>query len=394
MSPDSSGFAVLCWVVAVAGFVAAVAIGPRIAKASPKMWAARAGTHLGSTVLIVVALLASLNAQYSWYADWTDLANGMFGGSSAVDLKTGSGGAAEVSHNAAADRKADVAAADKYQAGRDAFLAGLHVKQDPGPGGQFVHVHVPGLGAAAGKDAGDVLVWLPQSYTNPANKNRTYPVIEAFHGIPGGERDYESTWYRADKVFAPAMRDRLLGDAILIAPDLAPSHYDTECVDGAGVNMETWTTKDVPNFIIEHFRVKPEAAAWAALGYSAGAYCSAMVTVNHPDRYGAGIILGGYFTPMFSNWVPFAAGQIPERYDVLKQLVLTRPATNIWIEVSSKDKLSGPPSEKFVKSALPPTAVTSVTLPHAGHRMEVWAAVIPQSLAWLGKTLPAFAPAA
>ncbi len=72
----------------------------------------------------------------------------------------------------------------------------------------------------------------------------------------------------------------------------------------------------------------------------------------------------------------------------------TRPATSFWIEVSQKDKLSGPPSAMFVKTARPATSVTSVTLPHAGHRMEVWGGLIPQCLDWLAHTVPAFAHAA
>lgn len=390
MGPDSGSFAVFCWLVAIIGLVCAVAIGPRIAQPSPRMWLARMGAHLGSTALFVLAMLVTLNAQYSWYVDWADVANGIFGGSAPVDLATGGGGASSVSRNASADQRLNLQAQQRYGGQRTTFEQGLRLVADPGPGGQFVHVHVPGLGAAAGPTAGDVLVWLPRSYTDPANRNRTYPVIEAFHGVPGGERDYERTWYRADKTFAPLMNTGRVGDAILVAPDLSPGHLDTECVDGAGIDMETWTTKLVPDFIIKHFRAKPEASAWASFGYSAGAWCSALAAVDHPDRYGAGIVLGGYFSPLFTNWWPYAPGRTPARYDLLDRLTRTRPATSIWIEVSQKDKLSGPPSAKFVKAARAPTSVTSVTLPHAGHRMEVWGGLIPQSLDWLARTLPAF----
>lgn len=393
MNPDSSAFASVCWVVAIVVFVGAVAVGPRIAARSIKGGLLRAATHLLTIVTTMVAVLATLNAQYGWYVDWTDLGNSLFGGGDKVAMQTGSGGAPTLARNNAKDKAADKQAAATYDHTREDFLASLHLKADPGPGGQYATIKVPGVGqGATSADAGDVLLWFPQSYTLPENKDRTYPVIEAFHGVPGGPRDFHTLWYKADTYFAKAMSDKQLADSVLVVPQLAPNNYDTECVDGGGINMETWTSATVPQFIIQHLRVKPEASAWAALGFSAGAYCSAMAAVLHPDRYGAGIILGGYFAPWFSNWKPFAPGKTPERYDLLKQLVQNPPATQIWIEISEKDPLSGPYSKTFVKDARPPTSVTAVTLPHAGHRMQVWGAVLPDALAWLGKDVAAFAP--
>lgn len=395
MQPDSVQFAVACWIIAGLTLAVAVAAGPRMAGRSIRAAALRTVSHVATAVTAILAILATLNAQYSWYADWTDLSNSLFGNDNSVSIQTTAGGAPTVTHNPVQENAADSHADTTFAAQRAAFEASLHLAPDPGPGGQYVTIRIPGSGqAATSADSQDVLLWFPQSYTAPEHKDRTYPVIEAFHGVPGGPRDYHTRWYRADTYFATAMRNKQLADSILVVPELAPNNYDTECVDGGGVTMETWTMRTIPDFIVAHLRVKQDPSSWAALGFSAGAYCSAMASVLHPDRFGAGIILGGYFAPWFSNWRPFAAHRTPERYDLIKQVQQNPPASQLWVEVAPRDPISGPFSKKFVEAVRPPTSVTVVTLPHAGHRMQVWGAVLPDALAWLGSDVAGFSPTA
>src|SRR5947209_7907967 len=80
-----------------------------------------------------------------------------------------------------------------------------------------------------------------------------------------------------------------------------PQGVDTEGVNGGPgqPKVETWLTRDVPDWTAQHFRVKAQRNAWATIGYSAGGYVAAMATVLHSAQYGAGIVLGGYFRPNF-----------------------------------------------------------------------------------------------
>ena len=40
----------------------------------------------------------------------------------------------------------------------------------------------------------------------------------------------------------------------------------------------------------------------------------------------------------------------------------------------------------------PPLSVDAIVLQHAGHRLALWQAILPRSLAWLGANVPGFAP--
>lgn len=389
MGPDSAALVVLMWAVAVLVFVGVVALGPRIARRSFGMFMARSGAQLVGSLVLLLAVAATLNAQYGWYADWSDVATSVTGQAAETGATT-RGGATAARHNTVADKKETAVAVKEFGKERADFMKS-HLKSNPGPDGQYVHVHVPGLGTAAGR-AGDLLIWVPRSYTDPSQQDRAYPVIEAFHGIPGGNHEYQNV-LAASRVVGDAVDAHQLSEAIVVAPDYSPSNIDTECVDAKGINMETFVTKMVPAWVVSHLRVQNAAGSWATFGYSSGGWCAAMAAVLHPDRYGAAILLGAYYAPFFERgWVPFTAANIPARYRILDQIVKHPPNLQIWLEISGQDALSTQGSERLVKSARAPTSVTTITLPHAGHRMGVWRPVVPTAMAWLGMTMPAFAP--
>ena len=106
--------------------------------------------------------------------------------------------------------------------------------------------------------------------------------------------------------------------------------------------VETWLTRDVPDWVGQHFRVIPNRNAWATIGYSAGGFVAAMATVLHPAQYGAGIVLGGYFRPEFGPFYePFTATSPLGRYYDLPRVAAHRPPpVSLWVETSHADPLS------------------------------------------------------
>lgn len=395
MGPTSA-LVVLALCAVAAGVVAAVVVlWRRLAQpAGPGGAAVRALSQLLVVLTSVLAVAAMLNRQYDFYTTWPDLFRQLSGASPAQGQQSHAGAAPHaVAANGSgrAGQDLDRAADAKYAALRDATQASLSLRPHPGPKGQFVIVHVPGLGGTAGTGfrAGRVVIWLPPSYTDPRQAKRTYPVIEAFHGIPGGPRD----WHRVDhldEVLASVMSKRDMGQAVVVMPDYAPNGLDTECVDGGGIPMETWLTKDVPQWTISHLRVRATPKAWATMGYSAGGWCAAVTGLLHPHRYAADIVMGGYFRPEFTNWHPFAPGHTPARYDLQRSIARTPPASDVWIQVATSDPTSGPQSQQFVRSARAPLSVTAFTQQDVGHRVAVYMAILPRALSWLGSTLPAF----
>nr|WP_279671669.1 alpha/beta hydrolase-fold protein [Flexivirga meconopsidis] len=262
----------------------------------------------------------------------------------------------------------------------------MRLRAHPRGGGQYVTVRVPG---PTGRPTRLVL-WLPAAYTDPAQSHRTFPVIEAFHGVPGGPGDMRRP-IGIGQVIGKLVREGRMTPTIVVAPDYTPGALDTECVDGPGMPMNTWLSKDVPQWVIRNLRVRPDPASWTTLGYSAGGWCAAVTAMNHPDRFGSMIVLGGYFKPIFNSWNPFGKS-LPARYDLLRMERDAPPRVSAWVLVALQDPVSGRVSERFARDARPPMSVTSMTWRRVGHRMSVWVSAIPDALRWLCRTHGAYAP--
>jgi enterochelin esterase-like enzyme len=350
------------WVLAAAAFAAGL-VWPRSGGTTRWNPLRRAGIQLVVVLTAILAVAGTANAQNDWYSSWGDLGTAF-----------GDGPAGE-----------PVAPADA--GGSHSGVAGL--KPDPGPDGQYLTVTVPGT---VSKVTGTVVVWVPRSYTQVGSSHRRYPVIEAFHGVPGGPAEYSHDIDLGKMVSGLAAAGRI-GEAIVVMPDATPGKLDTECVNGGtkGPAMEDWLTQDVPTWVRANLRAKPDKDSWATMGLSAGGFCSMMATMLHPQTYGAAIELGGYLTPQFDKqYQPFAPAS-PEwaRYDLLK-VAATAPPVHLWLETSETDALSYPGNAQLAATVTAPLTVTADILPDAGHRMSVWVGVMPTALQWLGSTLSGF----
>ena len=192
-----------------------------------------------------------------------------------------------------------------------------------------------------------------------------------------------------------AVAARTVGPAIIVSPEIeVPPGADSECVDaGPGRQVETWVTQDVPDWVSHHFRTVPDRRAWSTIGLSAGGWCAAMSTMLHPQTYGGAIVMGGYWRPAFSGPPPFPPGSPQaQRYDLVALARRSAPQVALWVETSHADRVSYRTSQVMLASARAPLSITAVVLTHAGHRLGVWRDLTPRALAWLGRTLPGFAP--
>ena len=388
IEPDSMTFAVMIWILGLLITLFVALRGHAFGTRSLKHVAMRLGGMLTSTFVLVLAAVVTLNSKYGWYSSWQDVQAAVTGTPPTIEQHTHGKARTQEQKNEALQqaRQTDAAADAKYAAQRARYEAGLHLK--PSSTGQWIKINIPGI-RMQGKDIGRVMVWLPPSYTS--DTKRTYPVIEAFHGMPGGTLDYQRVFH-LDASLRDAVSRGAMRDAIIIVPQEMPAGIDTECVDGGGLNMETWLTSMVPDHITKNFRAQASREAWTTIGVSAGGWCSSMATILHPDRYAGGASLGGYYSPQFATWNPFK-GKVPERYDLIAQVKKNPHPQSLWVLVSGADKLSGASSEAFIKAA---TAydVTQVDLPHAGHRVGVWQSTFPDVFTWMGKTFPMFAASA
>lgn len=336
----------------------------------------RVGALLGVSVLVLLTAGVIANNAFHFFASWDDLL-----GTATTTDQSAQGGT-----SAGAALKATVAGPG-VTAAPDASLPAL-----PSPGQRVQTFTV--TGAASGL-TGTVLVSLPVGYEDPANANRSYPVLEAFHGYPGSPTVWMDGVNLVPSLDAAAANGSMAG-VIVVAPQIQfPAGADTECVDGGPgqPQVDTFVGKDVPAYLASHLRVSANRDAWATVGFSSGGYCAALTTMLHPQVFGAGLILGGYFTPDFGKaYRPFGPTDPAwKRYDLVTLAKADPPPVALWVETSQADSLSYTTSSAVLSGAKAPMSVESHVEVGAGHRMSVWQDAMPAALTWLAKTVPGFA---
>jgi enterochelin esterase-like enzyme len=365
-------------VVTIAAFVLLVALWPSLAGRSPAKIMARAGMLLTVNALVLLTAATQLNAQFLFFADWTDLKGAFGSASTSTALKRGA------TPSQATNRKVGGSAAAAAQT------------LPPLPSGRVSPSGVISYtvkGSLSGI-TGTVVVQLPPGYTDRVDASVRYPVIEAFQGYPGDAEQWIRTMNLGGVVAQQAASKRMRS-ALVVSPQVEiPAGMDTECVNGSAGNpqMETWLAQDVPNWVTHTFRVQTNRASWATIGLSAGGWCAAMVAMLHPAQYAAAIVMGGYFRPEFGSFYEAypPGGQLAHRYDLVALSKRKPPPVAIWLETSHSDPISYNSSAAFLKAARPPLALDATILQHAGHRISLWQGLLPGSLNWLGANVPGF----
>ncbi len=379
MSLTGSGFLFLVAALTVIAFVTLVVVWPALAGYGPGKVASRVGMLLLVNLLVLLTAATQVNAAFLFFADWTDL-RGAFGGAPTVTAVARGGTAPRAASHAVAGTAA---------------RAATRLPPLPAGVGSAGVITYSVRGAASGL-TGTIVVQLPPTYRDRRRASQRYPVIETFHGYAG----YPSLWItlmNLGGVMAQQVAAGKMQSALIVSPQIEfPGGVDTECVNGRPGNpqVETWLTQDVPNWVTHTFRVRTIRSSWAVIGLSAGGWCAAMAAMLHPAQYSAALVLGGYFHPEFG---PFYEPYLPSspltrRYDLVALARRRPPPVAMWLETSHADPISYTSSAAFLKVTKPPLSVDAVVLQHAGHRLALWQAILPRSLAWLGANVPGFAP--
>jgi len=368
----------LAVLVAVAGG-GLVAGWPRLSAPGWGHVAGRAGSLLGLNVLVLLLVGALMNAEFLFFASWTDLATSLTGQPAGVP-SDGGGRAAD----AATTRVHGVAAVAATRlpplppnATRDRWLT------------YQVHGDASGL-------SGRVVVELPPGYTDPRQARVRYPVLETFAGYPGEPEQWVGAMNLGHEL-SDAVAARRLRPALVVSPQTEfPAGVDTECVDGTPgrPQVETWLAHDVPAWVARTFRVGTDRGSWTTIGLSAGGWCAAMVAMRHPAQFAAAIVMGGYFRPEFGPlYQPLRPGsRQAEAYDLVALARRAPPPVALWLQTSHADRTSYGSSAALLGAARPPLAVRATVLKNAGHRLAVWRDLLGTALTWLGADVPGFTP--
>lgn len=362
-------------VVTLAALLGVVVLWPRLAAGTPWHVAGRVVALGLANLLVLLTAATQLNATYLFFASWGDLQGAITG--HVVQTSLHRGGAEAQAPNIPVKGPAAHTATHVPPLARPVRPSGLVAFK--------VHGRISGL-------TGTVLVQLPAGYT----PQQRYPVLEAFHGYPSEPLNWVRIFHIGQAVEA-RVRTHQLRPTLVVMPQVEiPRGVDTEGVNGGPgqPQVETWLTRDVPDWVGQRFRVIRNRNAWATIGYSAGGFVAAMATMLHPAQYGAGIVLGGYFRPEFGPFYePFRTGSPLGRYYDLPRVAAHRPPpVSLWMETSHADPLSYNSSARFLHATRAPTAVHVVILQNAGHRDSVWIALLPSALQWLGTDVAGFHP--
>ncbi|MEG1499061.1 MAG: alpha/beta hydrolase family protein [Bacteroidales bacterium] len=165
----------------------------------------------------------------------------------------------------------------------------------------------------------NVIIFPPEYFQNTHQK---YPVVYLLHGY---NNRYDS-WLKKTKPDLPKMT--LLFPMILVCPDGEASWYWDSPINPKS-KFETYISKELIDYINQHYRVIDSSNKRAICGYSMGGHGALYLAFRHPNIFGAcGSMSGGV------DICPF-----PENWKIKEQLGSYQENHNRWEEYSVINQL-------------------------------------------------------
>ena len=237
------------------------------------------------------------------------------------------------------------------------------------------------------------LVYLPPQYSQAKYARIRFPVVELFHGTPGTSPLAWETRLRIAQVADSLLARHLIGPMVLVMPTInGPGHQFQDCVNGPGVNDETYLTKDVRTDVYARYRVSQDPYEWGLAGYSSGGYCAANLALRHPGSFGAAAVINGYFRAAdgpagaaLNNSQTLEAANSP-LYLAERLKANDEPLPAFWVAAGTHDIADYQPATMFAAALDRIQQVPFVKL-NAGDTANAWAAALPAALTWLWQQL-------
>ena len=140
------------------------------------------------------------------------------------------------------------------------------------------------------------VVWLPPAalVRDPA----PLPVVLAFSGQPGAPSDLFTAGRLAEPLDAYAAAHQGRAPIVIAVDQLAAPGRNPMCVDSALGDVDTYVTRDVPDWLRAHLPVTSDHRAWGVLGFSQGATCAMQFVTGHPHEFGAALAVSSELQPV------------------------------------------------------------------------------------------------
>ena len=361
MSLTGTPFFVLTVALVGLSVVALVAVWNRIPGPTPARIAARVGLTLFTQVAAVLMVLVYVNNSMGpFYDTW-----GSLFGEDAVVLSPPAGGT---------------------PVGADGSGLGPQKLSFTQYNAQVLHT------TAVGPDSrikGDLFIWLPPQYNDPAYAHTSFPVLELLPGTPGVPQSWFGT-LKADRAMVRLMAEGRAKPMILISArmNMFGGSRDSGCADlPGGFRTATWLGRDVPALVKHNFRASHDPRKWGIMGYSAGGYCAANIAVQYPGAFHAAVSMSGYNAPsaaVVTRDPQLAAANNPL---LLLKHEAEQPDLVLLAMGSRQDAGTVGDAEALVHALRTPRTSEVLTLDRGGHDTGTFIAEMTPGLVWMSQQI-------
>lgn len=149
--------------------------------------------------------------------------------------------------------------------------------------------------------ARDGYVYLPPAYFNKGLSGQRFPVLMLLTGVPGNPSSWLQSGILVNTLNNFAAHHDGITPIVVVADQSGSFLNDTECLNSANGNAETYLTVDVPNYIKQHYRALDSPANWGIGGFSEGGMCAAMLTLTHQNVFRHFLDLSGEPNPYLND---------------------------------------------------------------------------------------------
>jgi poly(3-hydroxybutyrate) depolymerase len=237
------------------------------------------------------------------------------------------------------------------------------------------------------------LVYLPPQYGEARYAHVRFPVVELFHGTPGSPVSWDYV-LQINRVADTLIARHVIGPMVLVMPSIDGSgHQYQDCVNGPGVNDDTYVTRDVRADVLARYRVSQDPYQWGVAGFSSGGYCAANLALRHRGSFGAAAAIEGYFraadgpaAAALNNSVPLETANSP-LYLAERLTPGGGPLPAFWVAAGTSDGADYPAASAFAAALNRIEQVPFIKLSNARDSGTAWQAALPTALAWMWQQL-------
>jgi len=254
--------------------------------------------------------------------------------------------------------------------------------------GVVVSAHIP---ATVSKfSAHDAFVYLPPAWF--ATPPPVLPTLVLLPGEPGSSADWTQQG-KADHIADQFAAGHHGLTPIVVMPDPNGSlTVDTECVNSAFGQAETYLVQDVPAFVRATYDANEGPRSLAVAGLSAGGFCSVNLALRNPNVFPFFASYSGLSSPVYledprTDTIKILFGGSNDSYQRNNPVALlkngTFPGMAGWFAVGKDDARPLAAAKRLQPAAEGAGIDTCLEILPGGHDFSVWDQAFTDSLPWL-----------